>query len=633
MNRLKFLVFALVALGLWGWQLSQVSGAMNAQTQAAANTAVVGAPHAVALAVEAQRSELQGAVVKLAGSPAVLNPGPKPGAKVEPPGVERFALVRPVVSDALGEANKAKVVIALVNEAGALVAQGAAEPGAAPEGFELQPLVDAGGAGAIAAFGGVPTLFYATPLLVSDKNEVRAAGSVLVGLPLLPDEKVLSEQLKAHGVAGLGLAADGKLLVSAGEKGPLESALKSVKSGSVSGLAAGAVRALGPLEFPILVGAAPNLVGARQSIGSGLDVVATASTVGALQALAGYQVFAVGGFVGLFFLTIVIMLVISGAEEEGARMVMPAPMPMPVPPKRDEAPLPAALAMPEPEPAPEASPDDFDFPMSGPSAVIGTGTTGQAPAFAPEPPVPEADPFAAMAPPPPPAPAPQPPAPSYPPARAPSQPPVQTAQAPAFQAPPPPPAPKPASKPPPPVNPFEDEDEGARTVAYPAFKPPPAGGAPPPPAPVSDPFAMAASQFSPEEASQSYEDSPDATRVAAVPQELIKQARSGASGATGERPSIRPPTASLPKVQSVAPVGPAGGGSDEDRHFQEVFRDFVATREKCGEPADGLTFDKFKGKLLKNKEQLVAKYQCRTVRFQVYVKDGKAALKATPVKD
>ena len=35
----------------------------------------------------------------------------------------------------------------------------------------------------------------------------------------------------------------------------------------------------------------------------------------------------------------------------------------------------------------------------------------------------------------------------------------------------------------------------------------------------------------------------------------------------------------------------------------------------------------------KNKEQLVQKYACRTVKFQVYVKEGKAALKATPVKD
>jgi hypothetical protein len=37
-------------------------------------------------------------------------------------------------------------------------------------------------------------------------------------------------------------------------------------------------------------------------------------------------------------------------------------------------------------------------------------------------------------------------------------------------------------------------------------------------------------------------------------------------------------------------------------------------------------------KLIRNREQLVKKYQCRTVRFQVYEKDGKAALKATPVR-
>jgi hypothetical protein len=184
------------------------------------------------------------------------------------------------------------------------------------------------------------------------------------------------------------------------------------------------------------------------------------------------------------------------------------------------------------------------------------------------------------------------------------------------------------------MNPFGDEEPGERTVAYPAYKPPAAGAAPQP-QPVSaqsaDPFAMAASQLSPEQQGQ-FEDNPDATRVAAVPQELIKAARSGASGNTGERPSLK--LASMPKVQSV--VGPAaGGGGDaaEEKHFQEVFRDFVSTREKCGEAADGLTFEKFKTKLLKNKEQLVSKYQCRTVRFQVYVKEGKAALKATPVKD
>jgi hypothetical protein len=176
---------------------------------------------------------------------------------------------------------------------------------------------------------------------------------------------------------------------------------------------------------------------------------------------------------------------------------------------------------------------------------------------------------------------------------------------------------------------MDEEEEGQRTVAYPAFKPPPGAVAPPPPA-SADPFAMAAAQQGYDNAAPSHEDNPDATRVAAVPAELIKAARAGASGNTGERPALKPATAALPKIGSIAP---AAAGNEEERHFQEVFRDFVATREKCREPADGLTFDKFKAKLLKNKEQLVSKYQCKTVRFQVYVKDGKAALKATPVKD
>lgn len=613
MNRLKFLVFALIALGLWAYHLLQVSPVVNEAGQAAARSAVVGAPAGVALALESQRSALQAAVLKLAASPAVLNVGPKPGAKVEAPSADRFAAVRPVVVDALGEANKAQVVIALVNEAGGLMGQGAAEPAAPPEGFDAQAL--AGSAPGIAAFNGAPTLFYATPLLISDKNEVRAAGTVLVGLPLLPDAKALEAEVKAEGLKGLALLQDGKVLVAAGDQASTASAAQKVKAGAVGPVLLGSVRALGPLDLPLLVGPAAIDVAARQPVaGTPFEVIATATAKPSMDALASYQVFAVSGLAGLFLLTIVFTLLIrGGGEEEGARMVVPPPMPVPpVAVKRDEAPEPAPLAVPDHAPAPEASPDDFDFPMSGPSAIV----TGQAPAYQPPPvaePEPQPDPFASMA-------APPPPAPSYPPARPPSQPPVPVA--PTAGRPPPPP---PGSKPPPPVSPFQEEDEGARTVAYPAFKPPPAA----PPPPVADPFAMAASQF-PDEGGGSYEDSAESTRVAAVPQELIKQARSGAAGGTSERPTIRPPTASLPRVQSVAPVG---GASDEDRHFQDVFRDFVATREKCGEPADGLTFEKFKAKLLKNKEQLVAKYQCRTVRFQVYVKDGKAALKATPVKD
>ncbi|MEW5739982.1 MAG: hypothetical protein AB1938_13705, partial [Myxococcota bacterium] len=411
MNRLKFLVFALVALGLWGYHLLQVSPAMGEQGQAVAAAAVTGAPQAVALKLESQRSELQAAVLKLAASPAVLNMGPKPGAKVEPPSIDRFAAARPVVMDTLSEGNKPAVVIALINEAGALVAQGSAEPGPPPEGFALQPLVEAGSAGSVATFNGAPVLFYATPLLISDKNEVRSGGSALVGLPLLLDAKALEAIVKAQGLTGLAVASDGKVLVQAGDAAASKSALGALKPNATGALASGPVRELGPLQLPVLVDRPVLSMGARQAIaGTPFEVVATAAASAPLLALANYQVFAIGGLLAILLLSVVFAVLIKGAEEDGGRMVVPPPMPVPVPPKRPEA-EPAPLAVPEPA-APEASPDDFDFPMSGPSAISSPSTTGQAPAFSssastgqapafsPPSPEPEADPFAAMAPPP-----------------------------------------------------------------------------------------------------------------------------------------------------------------------------------------------------------------------------------------
>ena len=58
----------------------------------------------------------------------------------------------------------------------------------------------------------------------------------------------------------------------------------------------------------------------------------------------------------------------------------------------------------------------------------------------------------------------------------------------------------------------------------------------------------------------------------------------------------------------------------------------MRVREECGEGPQGVAFDRFRQKLLKNREQLLEKYRCRSVKFQVYVKEGKAALKATPVR-
>ncbi len=627
MARLKFLAFALVALGLWAYHLTLVAPLAVASSAEQAQASVAGAAGPIAVALESRRSLIQAVALKVVGGTAAWNPGPKPGAKPEAPTVDRFASVRSAASDAIPAELKEQLFVGLTNEVGSLSVKGSGEPATTPpEGVEWAQVIEAGAAGSMKTIDGASYLLFAVPMVISDKNEVRQAGSAIVGLPLLPESKVLEETVKSLGLRSLALLADGKPVVSAGDKSGITEVLAGLKAGASGPLGTGPVRGLGPLNLPVMVDS-PHGFGSRQAIGgTGLEVAASASSRAALEALAGYQIFALGGLAGLLLLALVMTIVMGSAPEEGASMVMPPPMPPP-PSRQDSISRPpvAPAAIQEHAAAPEASPDDFDFPMPG--------STGQNAAFQPAPPPPPApaqnqnsgvsglfdpeptsDPFENSAPPPPA------PPPSF--ARGAPPPPVATTEAPAFM----------------PRSGLMDEDEGQRTVAYPAFKPPPGGfaapPAPPPPAPAAsaaDPFAMAAAQQGYDAPSpQSYEDNPDATRVAAVPAELIKAARAGQSGLTGERPALKAATSAMPKVASIAP---AASANDEEKHFQEVFRDFVATREKCREPADGLTFDKFKAKLLKNKEQLVTKYQCRTVRFQVYVKDGKAALKATPVKD
>ncbi|HSQ67372.1 MAG TPA: MXAN_5187 C-terminal domain-containing protein, partial [Polyangiaceae bacterium] len=43
--------------------------------------------------------------------------------------------------------------------------------------------------------------------------------------------------------------------------------------------------------------------------------------------------------------------------------------------------------------------------------------------------------------------------------------------------------------------------------------------------------------------------------------------------------------------------------------------------------------DKFRQTLRKNRDALVQRHNCKRVKFTVYVKDGRASLKATPIKD
>jgi hypothetical protein len=92
-----------------------------------------------------------------------------------------------------------------------------------------------------------------------------------------------------------------------------------------------------------------------------------------------------------------------------------------------------------------------------------------------------------------------------------------------------------------------------------------------------------------------------------------------------------PTEALLRAAREVSQVAANPVDDTLEQEFRQVYRDFIETKQACGESTDGITFDKFAGKLRSNRQQLISRYSCKTVKFQVYVKDGKAALKATPV--
>jgi hypothetical protein len=190
--------------------------------------------------------------------------------------------------------------------------------------------------------------------------------------------------------------------------------------------------------------------------------------------------------------------------------------------------------------------------------------------------------------------------------------------------------PPPAFSPPPP--PSFSPPASTATAPAPAFSAPPLPSFAPPPAPSfppPQPFSASSLGFGSSGGGASLAASgsndlplPGATKAAAWGQSLPStshedETRQTSPGNDGE--STR-----------VVPYDPQ---EEEEAHFRHIFDDFIAKKRDCGESTVGLTRDKFLQKLRENKASLVAKHNCRTVRFSVYVKDGKAALKATPIRE
>jgi hypothetical protein len=93
--------------------------------------------------------------------------------------------------------------------------------------------------------------------------------------------------------------------------------------------------------------------------------------------------------------------------------------------------------------------------------------------------------------------------------------------------------------------------------------------------------------------------------------------------------------ADVPSTGSPMPgsVPGSSGAPSELAEWRAVYQDFVSLKQQCGESTDGFTYEKFEATLKKNRDTLMSRHGAKRVKFSVYVKEGKAALKATPLKD
>ena len=88
-----------------------------------------------------------------------------------------------------------------------------------------------------------------------------------------------------------------------------------------------------------------------------------------------------------------------------------------------------------------------------------------------------------------------------------------------------------------------------------------------------------------------------------------------------------------PSADLIAATGGHGTVADPAAEWHQVYEEFLRTKRECNEPTDGLTFEKFQQTLKKNRDALMQRHGCKRVKFSVYVKEGRASLKATPVRE
>jgi hypothetical protein len=92
----------------------------------------------------------------------------------------------------------------------------------------------------------------------------------------------------------------------------------------------------------------------------------------------------------------------------------------------------------------------------------------------------------------------------------------------------------------------------------------------------------------------------------------------------GQQPPPVPAAARKPAARA-APVDP-------DDRMKRLYKAYVGAKQRTGESTDGLTYDRLVRTLQKQVPAIQKKTGCKRVDFKIQIKEGKAVLKAVPVK-
>jgi hypothetical protein len=104
-----------------------------------------------------------------------------------------------------------------------------------------------------------------------------------------------------------------------------------------------------------------------------------------------------------------------------------------------------------------------------------------------------------------------------------------------------------------------------------------------------------------------------------------KPAKTGQTAAVPETSPRSPPPEPNIHIAGTAPPDPLG-----ETRLRSVYRAYVEAKRRCNEDTTRLSFDAVAESLKRQVPELLERHKVRDVEYRVFVKDGKAILRAVP---